>query len=254
MTNKLTVPSELIHRAIDAIEQVGYQDKFIDYTFVRAVKQDLRTALYDPVPPAGGEPEVLAAMLRYRASNTNNGQFHWGDWSEWREVSTAYAESKIDQSRGSKEAEFQVIELVDRAHVTRLQAEVDRLKDRLADSNAIANLAATNLEEFKEDHRSELTKALDRVYELEHAIFHALDDSGDTEDAQAMTITRLDFDKLDALLPEDWEHRSEADNPTRAERVEQLNQEIATLLAEDEVHCTGHVDYDPPTRPHDKGD
>ena len=46
-----------------------------------------------------------------------------------------------------------------RAHVTRLQAEVERLKDRLADANAIANLATTNLQEFKEDHQSELAKA-----------------------------------------------------------------------------------------------
>jgi len=43
------VPREKIERALDAIEQVGYQDKFIDYTFVRTVKQELR-ALLDAEP------------------------------------------------------------------------------------------------------------------------------------------------------------------------------------------------------------
>lgn len=50
------VPRERIERALDAIEQVGYQDKFIDYTFVRAVKQELRALLDAPIrtPLLGG--------------------------------------------------------------------------------------------------------------------------------------------------------------------------------------------------------
>lgn len=52
MTNNPTIDGvscKTIERAIDAIEQVGYQDKFIDYTFVFGVKQELRDLLDAPV-------------------------------------------------------------------------------------------------------------------------------------------------------------------------------------------------------------
>jgi hypothetical protein len=51
------VPREKIERALDAIEQVGYQDKFIDYTFVRAVKQELRALLDAPTVSLTDEGE-----------------------------------------------------------------------------------------------------------------------------------------------------------------------------------------------------
>jgi hypothetical protein len=93
-----------------------------------------------PAPPAGGDVEVLGYSVkgnRYAIRLTK------GELLELYEGYTGDA----------------LVELVDRAHVTRLQAEVERLKDQLADAKATANLAATNLKEFKEDHRSELAKA-----------------------------------------------------------------------------------------------
>lgn len=48
------VPREQVERALDAIEQVGLQDKFIDYTFVRTVKQELRALLDAPAKPVEG--------------------------------------------------------------------------------------------------------------------------------------------------------------------------------------------------------
>ena len=45
------VTREQVERALDAIEQVGLQDKFIDYAFVRTVKQKLRALLDAPVHP-----------------------------------------------------------------------------------------------------------------------------------------------------------------------------------------------------------
>lgn len=56
------VPREQIERALDAIEQVGLQDKFIDYTFVRTVKNELRALLDAPQPSEG---ELIANGLGY---------------------------------------------------------------------------------------------------------------------------------------------------------------------------------------------
>jgi len=109
MTNKITVPSELIHRAIDAVGQVGYQDKFIDYTFVGAVENELRAALADPVPPAGGGVEVLGWRVFGYNFNTEAFALDYAKWAEDVEP---------------------VLYLVDRAHVTRLQAEVEEWKRR----------------------------------------------------------------------------------------------------------------------------
>lgn len=102
MTNKITVPSELIHRAIDAVEQVGYQDKFIDYTFVGAVKNELRAALAEPVPPAGVEPE---AMPQRRS---------WSGIASWQQRAEINAWNAACDAWGP--------------HVNRLQAEVERLR------------------------------------------------------------------------------------------------------------------------------
>lgn len=112
------------------------------------------------------------------------------------------------------------------------EAQLQRIRaleaDKGQDPNKADRLAVAALQR-------QLNESRDRVYDLEHAIFHALDDSGEDATTGEITIYKLDFEKLSALVPEDWEHRSEADKPTRAERVEQLNQEIATLLAHDDL-------------------
>ena len=142
MTYKITVPSELIHRAIDAVEQVGYQDKFIDYTFVGAVKNELRAALAEPVPPAGGEPEALPlihinpavlGMLRGETKRTAGG---------------------LTYSMSSPVGGW-TVPLYEQHVVTRLQAEVERLAvtcEGLDEQNDAIALEAGALQ-------SELTKA-----------------------------------------------------------------------------------------------
>lgn len=86
-----------------------------------AVDWNTRAALADPVPPAGREPEVLGWLI----ANPN------GDF--W------YASKQQSQND---------TELVDRAHVTRLQAEVERLKTM-----------SDNYCSLLMDANSELTKA-----------------------------------------------------------------------------------------------
>ncbi|ROO33429.1 hypothetical protein [Pseudomonas sp. 7SR1] len=79
---------------------------------------ELRAALADPVPPAGGEVEVLGYQVT-RTTPTGN--------------------VRLDRPLLSKvldgwEPAFKVVELVDRAHVTRLQAELhemDKKNDQL---------------------------------------------------------------------------------------------------------------------------
>lgn len=68
-------------------------------------------ALAEPVPPAGGEAEVLAWLVR----DSRDGQF-----SAHRNDPTGWAHG------------YQVTELVDRANVTRLQAEVEHWRNRSA--------------------------------------------------------------------------------------------------------------------------
>lgn len=161
MTNKLTVPSELIHRAIDAIEQVGYQDKFIDYTFVRAVKQELLAALADPVPPAGVEVEVLA----------------WVNFEDGRRG--------VDWYPGVLAGALVGTELVDRAHVTRLQAEVRQLRQHKNDYmeaaeetrkalQAEVDKAIRNIHEWRSSfykQQSELTKARELLKEADNFMY-----------------------------------------------------------------------------------
>lgn len=169
----------------------------------------------DPVPPVGGAAQVLNEAEA--AIRTIIG-FEFQDG----ELQTVNADDLL------------AVYLAGRTHVTRLQAEVERLGKRVEEEVATAISNELKSERDVLTLQAELTKARDRVYDLEHAIFHALDDSGEDATTGEITIYKLDFEKLSALVPEDWEHRSEADKPTRAERVEQLNQEIATLLAQDD--------------------
>ncbi|SCW88977.1 Lar family restriction alleviation protein [Pseudomonas sp. NFACC05-1] len=162
----------------------------------QVAKWNTRATLAEPVPPAGGEVEVLG----YRYDST----------SEASKCLPLLREDKISTCRA---ALWVGRELVDRAHVTRLQAEVERLKG-LAKAYIVSDgdrsLREHALRQDNERLQSELTKARERVYELEHAIFHALDDSIEYEALiDEVAITKLDFEKLNALLPEDWEHRTE---------------------------------------------
>lgn len=45
--------------------------------------------------------------------------------------------------------------------------------------------------------------AEEKLHKLEHAVFHMLDDSGETNDGD-ITICKHDFEKLCELVPEDW--------------------------------------------------
>ena len=75
------------------------------------VMAELRAALAEPVPPAGGEVEVLG--------------YRWKTWQDGEPKVGSYV-----MSNGS-EPEF-VQQLVDRAHIIRLQAEVRLLKHDVA--------------------------------------------------------------------------------------------------------------------------
>ncbi len=59
------VPRDQVERALDAIEQVGLQDKFIDYTFVRTVKHELR-ALLDAEPAPCAKSQVEGRRERFQ--------------------------------------------------------------------------------------------------------------------------------------------------------------------------------------------
>ena len=64
MTNKVemvSVPRELLERALSAIEQVGYQDKFIDYTFTGEVKRELES-----LEVCRSQPEEYEIRTLYR--------------------------------------------------------------------------------------------------------------------------------------------------------------------------------------------
>lgn len=91
----VTLSRELIERIISRTRWHG-----------DPLKEELRAALADPVPPAGGEPEVLAVLDR----NAEGGVIFTPD-------ALSYA--------------MHGTELVDREHVTRLQAERDGLNDEL---------------------------------------------------------------------------------------------------------------------------
>jgi hypothetical protein len=148
-----------------------------------------------PVPPAGGEVEVVA----------------------WRSSDAFGAVYAYEPDRPADEYHGLVTLEDHHAHVTRLQAEVEllkldlRLSEQTKQKFIEANETFGNLAFEKMTLKAELTKARERVHELEHAIFHALDDSIEYEALiDEVAITKLDFEKLNALLPEDWEHRQSA--------------------------------------------
>lgn len=85
-----------------------------------------------------------------------------------------------------------------RAHVASLLTGVTSERDELAtdrDSLAFDVLQAT----------AELQASEARNTALEQAIWLTLDNSGDTDEEGIIGIMRQDFDKLCALVPEDWQ-------------------------------------------------
>lgn len=61
------VQRERIERALCAVEQVGLQDKFIDYAFIRAVKYELIALLDADIPASVAEqPAPVAVVLPER--------------------------------------------------------------------------------------------------------------------------------------------------------------------------------------------
>lgn len=106
VTNKtITMSRELVAEAAIMLKQTGTDD---------ALAEDLRTALAEPVPPASGEPEVVCYEYVSKCGN----QVGFGTSPVFRV-----------KERGEKNP---LIRLSDhRAHVTRLQAEVERLNSEL---------------------------------------------------------------------------------------------------------------------------
>jgi hypothetical protein len=88
----------------------------------------------EPMPPAGGDPEVLGYRVA-RIKPTGNARLD---------------RPLLSLVLDGWEPAFKAVPLVDRAHVTRLQAEVERWKGR-----------TTNICQARSDLQSELTKALE---------------------------------------------------------------------------------------------
>jgi hypothetical protein len=78
------------------------------------------------VPPAGGEVEVL---LQVRAVG-NRVPSEWADVRDSTELEQMQRTNAICEARDTQNL-YEFRELVDRAHVTRLQAEVSALQQRL---------------------------------------------------------------------------------------------------------------------------
>jgi hypothetical protein len=105
----------------------------------------LYAALADPVPPAGGEVEVLGWRVESHEGRCLTNYTERPDW--------AYREDM---------AVYTITELVDRAHVTRLQAEVER-------SQCIVRGQRTTIDTIQlqvETLQSELTKAREYIQSL----------------------------------------------------------------------------------------
>lgn len=155
----------------------------------------LYAALAEPVPPAGGEPEVLGWVV-----TDMNGDFY-------------FAANR--QTPGD-------VALVDRALVTRLQAEVRLLKHDVAyyleTAAKTCDLLGIDLEAAKTAEgkpsdvlyrhamalQAELTRAREELDTLRHAVWHALDDSEENAQTGEVTLSRYDFDELSTLVPEEW--------------------------------------------------
>jgi FtsZ-binding cell division protein ZapB len=102
---------------------------------------ELHAALAEPVPPAGGEVEVLG--------------YRWKTWQDGEPKVGRYV-----MSNGS-EPDF-VQQLVDIVHVTRLQAEVERLKE----AKVLVEIAASQVVKAKESLQAELTKARELLTDI----------------------------------------------------------------------------------------
>lgn len=174
-----------------------------------------RAALAEPVPPAGGEPAVLG----WRVTSVVPCVFleQPGDWSD----------------------DYTVTELVDRAHVTRLQAEVEEWKalsvTRImldvvpgdGDGHEVYAKSVAEVEEClggmgdqiedlqidKVNLQSELTKARDALLKILHASEWTRDDAHYREVAQTIAekATANQSAPADKGTPDDCAH-SEANN------------------------------------------
>jgi len=111
-----------------------------------AVLERIDAALAEPVPPAGGEPEVLPSPMPE--------VYAWG-----HDMGGNYAEGKADGFNECLDACTPI--------VTRLQAEVERLKDSLDDAcqMIIQNGRRAN------DLQSELTKAREDLAQINRLIY-----------------------------------------------------------------------------------
>lgn len=110
----------------------------------------LRAVVADPVPPAGGEPEVLGYSVkgnRYAIRLTK---------AELLELYEGYTGDAL-------------VELVDRAHVTRLQAEVadvSKSYEALAHVYAATQKGFAKMQAERDTLQSELTKARELIGDL----------------------------------------------------------------------------------------
>ncbi len=130
----ITLSRELVERAVMRPGKESLAVNNADIIARGRAQAEIRELLADPVPPAGGEPEVLSYLYRHPSGEPwprtyKDRQYGMTDWIE--------------------------TELVDRAHVTRLQAEVERLKEvAIARKDELTKLCTE-----RNDLQSELTSA-----------------------------------------------------------------------------------------------
>lgn len=134
------------------------------------------------------------------------------DWYDTESQARRLIESIAEQEAGCKLAEAQVVKLREQV------ADLEKLRPHWAQGYSSDGVAAqvttsaiTELwEALGVDDQTAAVQAIhdlkSRVYDLEHAIFHALDDSDESWTSDGYEITKLDFDQLRALVPESWEH------------------------------------------------
>lgn len=152
MINKTALAPDEIHQI--AFEEGQPADNGDGYLFT-AEEFDLfvqrlldSVAIAEPVPPAGGEPEVYRKPADYWEGYTAH--VCYKDINDLKEM-VHHLEGVLDDVPEG--------ELVDRAHVTRLQAEVERLRNAL-EGEVIARTMDSNADgACILDLQAELTKA-----------------------------------------------------------------------------------------------
>lgn len=109
----------------------------------------------------------------------------------------------------------------DAGEVERLRADIDTLNSLCLEYKATAIEAC----EAQIASREEIATLRAQLAELRHAVWHALDDSGDNEVGD-IVIMKADFETLCTLVPEEWhdEHHSKSASAEPAKKMCDCNQ------------------------------